>query len=260
MEEKSTTYIFHVFRADGKSLLLHPFDGPEKLASALEKGEIIGRYGREPHIQTLMAFREEAYGLVDSAVRRRLSNRRFIPKFLLSSLLFFLSYFIFSYAVPDPIPVIDELVISLAIGVLTYLLLGRRDARSQKASLTRCAFMEAVDRIRFTESEFVIKAEGALHRNESREIGDVVRETIEPSLQNLTEEEREEAIQFLLFLEGRFDSRSMRREEKLLKGFALDKAGASAREEFAVRLRARGFDFPLYAVYKSLKESVSHRV
>jgi hypothetical protein len=259
MQERARTYIFHIFRADGKSLVLHPFRTPEKLTAALEQTEVTGRYGGDPHVDELHRLRAELYGLIDSAVKRRLADVRFIPKFLISSAVFLVSYFFFSFVVQDPVPMVDELVISIALAVLAYIILGRRDARSEGAAHRRLGLVAVIDGILFTESEFVKRAEATLHVNESRGIGEMLREIITPSLQELGEEEREEAVQFLALLEGRFDSRRLKREERLLKRLAATPEALPAGEKLASRVKPRDFDFPLYAVYKSLKRSVMDR-
>jgi len=68
------------------------------------------------------------------------------------------------------------------------------------------------------------------------------------------EECREEATQFIRNLEGRFDLRRLARQEKNLKKLLRHSAPAEG-----WRLDLKHYDFPLYALYKSLKKTVAAR-
>ncbi len=255
MSESARTYIFHLFRADGKSLILHPFRSAEKLTAALEQTSVVGRYGRDPSVESLSAFRAEIYRLIDLAVKRWLADSRFIPKFLIAAAAFLVSYFFFSYVVHDPIPVLNA-VLAIAVSAGAFVLLGRRDARSDAAARKRLALVEIADKIQFLESEFVKKAEEALHRNEARATEEIAGEIVTPSLQELGAQEREEALQFLDLLEGLLDPRRLRREERVVRRLASgDRAavGDGLRELMV----SRNFDLPLYAVYRSFKKSIT---
>ena len=96
MGKKERRYIFHLYRADGQSLILNPFEAPDKLRAALETEEIEGRYGAEPPVALLTTFRNDLYRAVEAAVRRFLSDARFVPGFLLSAGAFFASFMILS--------------------------------------------------------------------------------------------------------------------------------------------------------------------
>jgi hypothetical protein len=206
-------------------------------------------------VESLSAFRAELYRLIDMAVKRWLADSRFIPKFLITAATFLVAYFFFSYVVHDPIPVLNAvLAIALAAGV--FILLGRRDARSDAAAKKRLALVEIADKIPFTESDFVKKAEDALHRNESRAAAEIAGEIVTPSLQELGAEDREEAVQFLGLLEGLLDPRRLRREERVVRRLAAADRGA-ARDGLQELMINRNFDLALYAVYRSFKKSVA---
>jgi hypothetical protein len=250
------TFIFHLFRADGKSLILHPFRSPEKLAAALEQTIVTGRYGRDPSVESLSAFRAEVYRLIDASVRRWLADSRFIPKFLISAATFLVSYFFFSYVLRDPIPALNG-VLALAAAAAAFILIGRRDVRSDAAGKRRQVLVEKADRIPFTESEFVKRAEQSLHRIEARALEEVAGEIVAPSLAELGAEDREEAIQFLGLLEILFDPRRLRREERLLRRLSAGSERGAGSEGVRELIGSRNIDLPLYAVYRSVKKSVA---
>ncbi len=256
MAEAEKTYIFHLHRKDGSSLLLHPLFPPAKVVETLEKSPLEGRYGREPRVEVLTGLRDELYRQVELGVRHWLDDLRFIPKFLIASGAFVAAYLFFSIVVRDPLPVIDEVVLGLLAAVASFVLIGRRDRASQRAAKKRVDLRQVVDRIAFRESQFVKTVEDALHSAEGQSVEQVVRRIVEPLGQGPQQspeaegEAQAEAAQFVHLLEQRFDFRKLERE----------KPGRRAGGREAARLLSlRKLDLPLYAVYKSCKRAVTGR-
>jgi hypothetical protein len=261
MAEAEKTYIFHLHRKDGSSLLLHPLFPPAKVVETLEKSPLEGRYGREPRVEVLTGLRDELYRQVELGVRHWLDDLRFIPKFLIASGAFVAAYLFFSIVVRDPLPVIDEVVLGLIAGVASFVLIGRRDRASQRAAKKRLDLRQVVDRIAFRESRFMKTVEDALHSAEGQSVEQVVRRIVEPFGQGPQQspekdgeaadgEAQAEAAQFVRLLEQRFNFRKLERE----------KPGRRAGGREAARLLSlRKLDLPLYAVYKSCKRAVTGR-
>ena len=95
--EKPQAYIFHLLMKDGEPLLLDPFRGVERLETTLSERTVEGRFGAEPRVEALTMYRNELYRTVDAAVRRWLSENRFIPRFLASAGVFVLAMFVMAY-------------------------------------------------------------------------------------------------------------------------------------------------------------------
>jgi hypothetical protein len=258
MPDEEKTYIFHIHRKDGSSLLLHPLSPPAKVVEILEKEPLEGRYGLEPRVEVLTGLRDELYRQVELGVRHWMAEQRFVPKFLIASGAFVAAYLFFSIVVRDPLPVIDEVVLGLAAAVGSFVLLGRRDLASQRAAKKRLDLRQVVDRIAFRESEFVKTVEEALHSAEGQSVEQVVRRIVEPLGQGaeaLPEAEfsaQSEAAQFVRLLEQRFNFRKLEREEPGFRRLA-------TRREAARLFSVRKVDLPLYAVYKSCKRTVGGR-
>ncbi len=257
MAEKDRVYIFHFFRKDGTSLFLNSFGSPGKIVNVLEKSEVEGRYGMEPRVEALTMFRNELYRQIEVGVKNWLSDVRFIPKFLISALVFVVVYFFMSFVVRDPLPVIDEVAAGLAAAVGAFFLQGRRDINSEAATKKRLDLRVIVDRITFRESDFVKQVEAALHRNETGSIEDVIKEIVEPVRQELGQDVREEAAQFIRALESRFDFKKLQREERMLKR-VMSRSPVELDKDFARLVESKKYDFPLYAVYKSFKKTVAN--
>jgi hypothetical protein len=255
MADTARGYVFHVRRKNGVSLFLHPFTSPARLVGLLPDGVIVGRYGAEPVVEALTLLRNELYHMVDTAVRQWIGEQRFIPRFLITTGAFLAVYFITSYFIRDPLPMIDEVLLSVAASVIVFLWLGRRYARSSLATRRRVELRAAVDRISFTESAFVKRVEAVLHDNEAQE-AEAIRGIVTPDEHALDAQERDEAVYFVGMLESRFDLKRLRREEKVLKRF-LD-AGRPPGGEQRIRrwLEIQKLDAPLYALYKGYKRTV----
>jgi hypothetical protein len=260
MAEAEKTYIFHIHRKDGSALFLHPLSPPAKVVEILEKGPLEGRYGREPRVEVLTGLREELYRQVELGVRHWMADLRFIPKFLIASGAFVAAYLFFSIVVRDPLPVIDEVVLGLAAAVASFVVLGRRDLASRQAVKKRLDLRQVVDRIAFQESGFVKTAEEALHSAEGQSVEQVVRRIVEPLGQGMEASPQAEggaqaeAAQFVNLLEQRFKFRKLAREEPGFRRLAGRREASRL-----LSMRRRKIDFPLYAVYKSCKRTVSGR-
>jgi L-lactate permease len=77
------------------------------------------------------------YHAIDFSVDRWIQDKQYVPRLLISAVVFTISYFIFSLAVRDPIPMIDELIISSGLAFVTWRSLTRRDSRSTVAQHRR---------------------------------------------------------------------------------------------------------------------------
>jgi len=256
-ETRDTVYIFHLFRKEGVSLVLHPFSTPDKLIQSLENHVIKGRYGQEPRVETLTLLKNDFYRSIEAGIRKWLSDVRFIPKFLISSVLFMVSYFFLSFVIRDPLPLVDEIAISLAVAIVSYLLLGRRDIKSDLADKKRVALRTAVDRISFEKSDFVAALETSLHENESVDLREVVQRIVHPPEKAENEDfETEEARHFVRACEVMFKLQNVKRDEKALKRFLEKSRSKDNTRDIKKWAESKKIDFPLYAVYKGCKRRV----
>jgi len=258
MAQQENAFVFHLKRKNGNPLFLLPFKTPTRLMDLLARADIRGRYGEEPMVEALTMLRNDLYRMADSAVRMWIGELRFIPRFLISTGVFLVAYFIGSYFIRDPIPLVDELVMGLVAAVIAYVWLGKRYSSSTQAARKRVELRAAIDRIAFTESAFLHRVEALLHDNERSE-ADAIRQIVSPGEQVLDAEEREEAEHLVAMLESRFDLRKLRREERVLRRFV--EAGEPAAREQTIRrwLQLQKLDAPLYAIYKGFKHTVQPR-
>lgn len=79
------------------------------------------------------------YSAIDFCVDRWIQNKQYVPRLLLSALVFTASYFLLSLAIRDPLPMVDELLISGGLAVFCWVTLAKRDTRSSVAQRRRNA-------------------------------------------------------------------------------------------------------------------------
>lgn len=240
--------IFHIYRNDGTSMFLHPFDDRNTLFSLGEGIEVEGLFGREPRVESLTMFRNKLYRLIETGVKEWIVDTKFIPRFILSSAVFLLVYFFTSLVIRDPIPVVDELLISIAASAVVYFYLSKRDQNSEKASEKRLKLRIRVDRIVFNESSFVKKFEEILNYNESVEALELIPTIISPESELIPESEREEAKILLSYLERMFSGKVYKKQEKRLSKYKKED-----KKKLLSWAKANKVDLSLYAAYRNIK-------
>lgn len=244
-----------MYRKDGTAVFLHPFRKTDKLHALLTKSEIIGHYGQEPRIESLTLFRNELYRQIDQEVKTWVADSRFIPRFLLSALTFMVAYFLLSFIIRDPVPVVDELVLSFGISILAYILLGRRDMQSEGALKRKIEMKNKVDGIVFTESDFARSVEAFLNEREEQTSEELLTTIAAGEALSVAGEYDEESAQMLDYLEQLFSGSDYKQAQKRLKRMRRDGTGRS-RENLEKWIRKQKVDIPLLTVYWGLRDKV----
>lgn len=162
--------LYHLTRRDGTPLFVHPFVAPGSTLEIDSSTELHGKYGSEPRVESLTLLRNELYRRIDADVRTWIGEQRFIPRFLISAAAFLISFLFMSLVIRDPIPIVDELLISLAIATVVFIAVGKRFVQSEPAGKRRIMLRSKVDGIVFTESPFVREVETILHRMEGHDM------------------------------------------------------------------------------------------
>lgn len=256
MEQNEVITIFHLYRQDGTALFLHPFDDFDKLIQVLKRAEIVGKYGTEPRVESLTLFRNDLYRMIEAAVKSWVAEKRFIPRFMISAGVFLLAYLFLSFVVRDPLPLVDEILIGVGAAFVSYLLLSRRDQRSNLALKKRVELRSSVDRIVFSEGRFIKQVEEALREHDAESREQILEEllTLDPK-QRFEIEDGNEAKQLIAYLDKRFNTRDYRKHEKMLTR-AKDKNTDGKRIELLSRwTESKKLDLSLFAVYRRMKRS-----
>lgn len=89
------------------------------------------------------------YMQIDRGVDRWIQDARYLPRLLMSAGVFLVTYFFFSLAVRDPIPMVDELLIAGGASVAFAIYLTRRDKKSEMAMKRRIELKQNASRSDF---------------------------------------------------------------------------------------------------------------
>ncbi len=144
---------FILRRTKGGSLYLTPFVDPKVSDSWSEDEDIRWHASTGLHTHEKDDALFTLYTQIDRGVDRWIQDARYLPRLLISALVFLITYFFFSLAVRDPIPMIDELLISGALAAFTAVTLSRRDKKSEVAMKRRLVLKQQASRSDFAIEE-----------------------------------------------------------------------------------------------------------
>lgn len=167
MQTVGTITIYHLSRRDGTALFIHPLTKRGSMLQHVEHTELAGRYGQEPRVESITMLRNDLYRRIERDVRDWSNERRFIPRFLIAAGLFLVAFLFMSLVIRDPLPIVDEILIGLAVGIFGFIVAGRRFEQSGAASQRRVALRAKVDAVIFSEDPFVHQTESIFQELES---------------------------------------------------------------------------------------------
>ncbi len=258
MEFNNSIFVFHLVKPDGREIYLHPFEEFDKIIAKGGTFQVEGKYGEEPVIESITAFRNTLYRIVEESVNNWITESRFIPRFLSSAAFFLLVYFFLSFVIRDPIPMIDEIAGGIAAAVLLYLFLGRKYKKTGTASKLRAHYRGIIDRIIFRESSFAIAFEKVLKEAEGKNIEEMIAAVNNSNhfQQLVSEENRLERSQLISYIERGIKKQLTSGQKKvlnkiLLKGF--EKSSSSLKDLDPVSMTG-DIDIYIVIVYLSLKQ------
>lgn len=262
MASGSIIYVFHIRKPDGSGIYLHPFEEFDRIISKGGSFQIEGRYGEEPVIESLTAFRNTLYRIIEDAVNSWITESRFIPRFLGSAGIFLFVYFFLSFVIRDPLPMLDEIVSGIAAAVIFYILMGRKYKNTGTASRLRSHYRGIIDRIIFRESAFALAVESSLAAADGKIISEMP-EAIRSSWQyrNLVSEEyREERVQFVSYIERTLKKELPGAQKKIINRIVTE--GVEKARELLGEIDVVGItgeiDISLLVIYLLLRQVNSH--
>ncbi len=154
---------------EGQELVLP--DAPlEKMVEALEEGELQVLYGGELSGAVRERVGSELALWVEMVVGARISDRRFAFYILVTALVFLASFYFLSYLVRDPLPLVDEFVLSLLLAGLALTRLRQQDRYSQGAIQESIALKASIAGLPYRKEE--VLCELVLHLEQLSQLED----------------------------------------------------------------------------------------
>ena len=242
--------LYHLTRASGDPLFVHPFTSGGSTFQLLNASQVVGHYGQEPRVESLTMFRNQMYRRIEEDVRDWIAEKRFLPRFLFGAAVFLVTYLLLSLVVRDPIPMVDELLLALGASLGTYFLIGRRDLRSEEASKRRIALRNKVDGAVFTQNAFVKEVEESLQGYDNTSRAKLVERLNSAQAEPFWAEHGEEATRFFEALQAFMRSKTVRQlEKRISKGKGLGSLTDPS--------RFSELDLPLFLLYVELKQELA---
>ncbi|MBN2859443.1 MAG: hypothetical protein JXK93_04160 [Sphaerochaetaceae bacterium] len=137
-------YCYLLSRSSKDLLCISPFSDPLKVLD-WQEDEALTVYSATTLTQDEKdVLYTTLYKEIDRGVDRWVQDTRYLPRLFLGGLVFLLTYFIFSLAVRDPLPMIDELLIAGAATVIAVNVMSRRDRKSSLALKQRLTLKNRV--------------------------------------------------------------------------------------------------------------------
>ncbi|MDC7223491.1 MAG: hypothetical protein PQJ60_07090 [Spirochaetales bacterium] len=156
-------------RAGGGINFFTPLSSRE-FVEALDINEVAGLFGTYPDMKQIEQVKGQLYVLGEEGCRILLGEKTFYLRFGLSLLVFLALFYLLSYVVPDPIPLVDELGLSLGAAILFSLWYRRRVERGDRMVQRRIDVKGSIDRIEFHESPLLKEMELYLETLEQRSL------------------------------------------------------------------------------------------
>lgn len=113
------------------------------------------------------------YRAVDFSVDRWIQDKQYIPRLLICAAVFMVTYFFMSLAIRDPVPMIDEMLVSSGLTIFCWVALAKRDTRSSLAVQRRYELKGQAGSPDYQEQEGLFALESFLQDMASLDMQDV---------------------------------------------------------------------------------------
>ena len=222
---------------------------PREFVTAIEKNEVFGFFGNYPDMERINQVKGKLYILGEEGSRIHLGEKTFYIRFGLSVLIFLVLFYFLVYLVPDPIPIVDELAISLTGSILFSHWYRRRTEKGPRMVQMKMDVKGNIDRIEFKESQLLKQIELYLETLEERPLENVLDNWDREPLRLSGEDPTGMKAEILKGIETRLGRKNLARFRRLIKQDKGLRKKVSA-------LLPPSFDLPLAIFYHKCRESL----
>lgn len=153
---------------EGRLISLGPWKKPLEALTVLDRpGPLEARYGQDLDPGDLALLKLRWTQDLEASLKAWAGEVRFLPKFLISALVFLGVYWFLTLAVRDPLPLIDELVFGLAAAGATFWLWDRRGSWPERFKARAEAARQRLDTLVFYADPRAASWEAAWARSEA---------------------------------------------------------------------------------------------
>lgn len=221
-------------RESGPVVLFNENDW-SRFRESLVSGNSQGWYGSYPDENGRNRMKNQLYFLADKAGESLFHEKDFILRYLASLAVFLTAFFLLSYVLKDPVPLIDEIVLSLVGSVSFNFWWKQRRSHSLGCDKIKLDIRNEIDSIAFEESEILGKLELYLQNLDHQDLTQV--QEIAPPL--FWDKQERLCRSFFSALQGFWTNRELNKEMRLYK------KGNLKKEDFR--------DLPLFLLWLKLR-------
>ncbi|KGE73766.1 hypothetical protein [Spirochaeta lutea] len=156
--------ILHLKNPDGTSRFFHPFGESVPYPTGDDTIPVFGLFGKEPRVEAIRWFRDSLFGEIEKKIDQLVLERSFIPRFLVASGIFLAGFLSLSLFIRDPLPLLDEILISGGVSIVVFFTLKRRSGVTKEGVDRKLICKEIIDSVHFTRDEGIEIIETVWHR------------------------------------------------------------------------------------------------
>ncbi len=164
---------YALLRKTGSNLYLSPYLQVDKVSQLDSETPVVLKSSG----MLTKAQKDEAsyalYSAVDFSVDRWIQDKQYIPRLLICAAVFMVTYFFMSLAIRDPIPMVDEMLVSSGLTLFCWITLAKRDTRSSLALQRRYELKGKAGSPDYQQQEEIFALESFLQDIASLDLQDV---------------------------------------------------------------------------------------
>jgi len=139
---------------------------------ALEEEEIRICYGSQLNEDDNAYLKTEMKTTIGIGVNRWINDSRFIVHLLMAAAVFLVSYYFLSYVIRDPLPMIDEIILSLILAALAWYRLKNQDYQSEKVIHRKIELEQFLGNINMQKMDYLNQVELYLEKLSDMDYGE----------------------------------------------------------------------------------------
>lgn len=150
-----------------KPILLNPYLKNKEIGE-LDSEEPITVYSANTLTKEDIEYIENQCFLeIDTSVNLWIQEKRYYRRLIASAFAFFIMYFFLSLVIRDPIPLVDEMVGSLAFAIFAWWYFSKQDVKSAIAKKKKLEIKRQVNKATYNELDILNNIEAYIHELQS---------------------------------------------------------------------------------------------
>ncbi|MDC7240689.1 MAG: hypothetical protein PQJ50_10045 [Spirochaetales bacterium] len=162
----------YYLRWKDRSLYLCELEG-ENFLGPLEREDLRVLCGTQPEEEDINSVKNQMKLSIEKAVNSWINDSKFLLHILMAAGVFLVSFYFLSYVVRDPLPLVDEIILSALLGGLAFYRLTNQQYQSEKAIQRKLEMEQYLTSLSVEKSPFLEQVELYLEKLADMDEGEV---------------------------------------------------------------------------------------